>query len=98
MLSEWDREKLRQALGPETGDKVAELLGSSSESDNTELVKRLDALEADNTELVKRLDALEADNASLKAANEVLATEVEELKARPVASPTPPANDPTDGE
>lgn len=34
MLTEWDREKLRQALGPETGEKVADLLerGAASTS------------------------------------------------------------------
>ena len=85
MLNEWDRDKLRQALGPETGDKVSELLGTTGD-------------DAGVAELSQRLESIEADNAALKTANENLAAEVAELKARPVASPTPPVSDPTDGE
>lgn len=86
MLNDWDREKLRQALGPDTGDKVADLINAAATAGGGNVA-----------ELTTRLEAIEADNASLKAANEALAAEVAELKSTPVAPAESPAPAPTSG-
>lgn len=52
MLTEWDREKLRQALGPDTGDTVGALFD--------ELGNRLASVETQNEELIRQLGELVA--------------------------------------